>query len=70
MRPQMNKNIGKTDQIIRFVIAIAFFSLFFVLTMPMKLLGLIGVVPLLTAIFGFCPLYKLLGMDTCRIKSS
>lgn len=66
----MNKNIGKTDQIIRFVIAIAFFSLFFVLTMPMKLLGLIGVVPLLTAIFGFCPLYKLLGMDTCRIKSS
>lgn len=66
----MNKNIGKTDQIIRFVIALAFFSLFFVLTMPMKLLGLIGVVPLLTAIFGFCPLYKLLGMDTCRIKSS
>lgn len=66
----MNKNVGKTDQIIRFVIALAFFSLFFVLTMPMKLLGLIGVVPLLTAIFGFCPLYKLLGMDTCRIKSS
>lgn len=66
----MNKNVGKTDQIIRFVIALASFSLFFVLTMPMKLLGLIGVVPLLTAIFGFCPLYKLLGMDTCRIKSS
>lgn len=66
----MNRNVGKTDQIIRFVIALAFFSLFFVLTMPMKLLGLIGVVPLLTAIFGFCPLYKLLGMDTCRIKSS
>ncbi len=28
----------------------------------------IGVVPLLTGIFGFCPLYTLLGISTCPMK--
>jgi hypothetical protein len=28
--------------------------------------GLIGLVPLLTGIVGNCPLYSLLGIDTCR----
>jgi hypothetical protein len=31
-------------------------------------LGWIGVVPLLTAVFGFCPLYTLLGVSTCPAK--
>lgn len=26
----------------------------------------LGVVPLLTGLFGFCPLYRLLGISTCR----
>ena len=30
--------------------------------------GWIGVVPLLTALFGFCPLYTLLGISTCPAK--
>ncbi len=28
--------------------------------------GWIGLVPLLTGLFGHCPLYPLLGMNTCR----
>jgi hypothetical protein len=28
----------------------------------------IGVVPLLTGLFGFCPLYKLVGLNTCPMK--
>lgn len=28
--------------------------------------GWIGLVPLLTGLFGHCPLYPLLGMTTCR----
>ncbi|MBF0281383.1 MAG: DUF2892 domain-containing protein, partial [Zetaproteobacteria bacterium] len=30
--------------------------------------GWIGVVPLLTALVGFCPLYPLLGWNTCAKK--
>ncbi len=30
--------------------------------------GWIGVVPLLTGVFGYCPAYKLFGLSTCPIK--
>jgi hypothetical protein len=30
--------------------------------------GYIGVVPLLTGLFGFCPAYTLLGINTCPMK--
>ena len=32
--------------------------------------GWIGVVPLLTGRFGWCPLYPLLGINTCQMKKS
>jgi hypothetical protein len=28
------------------------------------------VVPLLTGLFGYCPLYALLGLDTCPLKKA
>lgn len=55
-------NVGKTDKIIRIAIALALFVAA-VLT-PYWWLGLIGVVALLTAVFGFCPLYALLKMNS------
>jgi hypothetical protein len=39
--------------------------LLFVLEGGAKWFGLIGLVPLATAVFGYCPLYSLLGMSTC-----
>ena len=30
--------------------------------------GYIGAVPLLTGLFGFCPAYTLLGINTCGMK--
>ena len=59
-------NIGKTDRIIRIVLAIALFSLFAVLPGNLKWLGLIGLVPLVTAAAGYCPLYSLLHISTRR----
>jgi len=55
-------NVGTTDRIIRTVIGLGLLSLVFV--GPKTLWGLIGVVPLATAGFSFCPLYKLLGVST------
>jgi Protein of unknown function (DUF2892) len=65
----MQKNIGSADRIVRIVLGLGLLSLLFVLEAPMKYLGLIGIVPLLTSLMGWCPLYSLLGMNTCRVKT-
>ena len=46
---------------------VALLSLVFV--GPKSLWGLVGVVPLLTGLVGNCPLYTLLGINTCPHKS-
>lgn len=56
-------NEGKLDRIIRVVVGLALLSL--TVVGPKSLLGLVGAVPLLTGVFGFCPLYRLLGIRTC-----
>lgn len=66
----MKTNVGSTDKIIRIVIGLALLSLFFVLQGGIRFVGLIGIVPLLTAFVGFCPLYTVLGMNTCGVKKS
>ena len=65
----MKKNVGSADKIVRIVIGLGLLSLLFLLDAPMKYLGLIGFVPLLTSMMGWCPLYTLLGMNTCRVKA-
>lgn len=57
------KNVGKADQVIRIIAGLILLSLVFI--GPKTLWGLIGLVPIFTALFGFCPAYKLLGMNTC-----
>ena len=60
----MSLNVGSIDRVIRIVIGIALLSLVFV--GPHTLWGLVGVVPLLTAFVGHCPLYRVLGIRTHR----
>jgi hypothetical protein len=57
----MKHNVGSTDRILRFVLGIAILGVGYVLH---SYWGLIGLVPLLTGIFRFCPLYTLLGIHT------
>ena len=56
-------NEGTLDRTIRVVLGIALLSLVFI--GPKSMLGLIGLVPLATGIVGFCPLYRLMGLNTC-----
>jgi Protein of unknown function (DUF2892) len=58
-------NEGPLDRTIRLVLGVALLSLVFV--GPKSLLGLIGLVPLATGVVGFCPLYRLVGLNTCPI---
>jgi hypothetical protein len=59
----MTMNEGTLDRTVRILVGIALLSL--TVVGPRTLLGLIGVVPLLTGIVGFCPLYGVLGIRTC-----
>ncbi|MEH6822350.1 MAG: DUF2892 domain-containing protein [Motiliproteus sp.] len=59
----MEKNVGTIDKSLRIIAGIVMLSLVFV--GPQSPWGWIGVVPLLTALIGWCPAYKLLGLSTC-----
>lgn len=58
------KNIGSADRIIRIVAGLLILSLLFLIEGNLKYLGLIGLIPLITGLIGFCPLYVLLKMNT------
>jgi len=64
----MKKNMGNTDKIIRILVAIVIAGLFFTNiisgTLGIILLVLAGVF-VLTSLISFCPLYTLVGVNTC-----
>lgn len=64
----MKSNVGGIDRILRIVLGLALIAL--TLTGTIGVWGWIGLVPLATAVFGFCPLYTVLGMNTCAMKKS
>jgi hypothetical protein len=59
------KNAGTLDRIIRITLGLGLLSLTFV--GPQSPLGLVGAIPLLTGVIGFCPLYRLVGLNTCPL---
>ena len=63
----MKLNVGGIDRILRVVAGLALIGL--TLAGMIGGWGWIGVVPLATGLFSFCPLYTLLGMNTCPLKT-
>ncbi len=61
----MEKNEGTVDRAIRVIVGLVLLSLVFV--GPQSMLGLIGIIPLVTGLVGFCPLYKVVGLNTCPL---
>ncbi|NVK09115.1 MAG: DUF2892 domain-containing protein [Tenacibaculum sp.] len=69
----MKKNMGNTDKAIRTLIAliIAALSYFeFITGVFGNILLVIAIVLLVTSLVNFCPLYKLLGINTCKTKNN
>ena len=67
----MKKNMGNTDRIIRVIAAIVFSVLYFTGTITGTLglvLVVLGAIFLATSFISFCPLYTLVGMNTCEKK--
>jgi hypothetical protein len=68
----MKKNMGNADRIIRILLAVLFAVLYFTNTVSGVLgivLLILGGVFLLTSLIGFCPLYTLIGLNTCPTKN-
>lgn len=67
----MTKNMGNTDKLIRLIIAAVIAVLFYTGAISGTLaiiLGIFAVIFALTSLVSFCPLYTLVGINTCSTK--
>ena len=61
----MKSNVGQIDKAARLVLGVALLAW---AATSGPIWAWIGVVPIATALFSFCPLYSLIGVNTCQIK--
>ncbi|RMD64571.1 MAG: DUF2892 domain-containing protein [Alphaproteobacteria bacterium] len=60
----MRANVGTVDRVVRLIVGLGLLSLVFV--GPQTPWGLVGLILIATAAIKFCPLYRLLGIRTCK----
>lgn len=66
------KNEGTIDRVLRIILGAVMLALGWtgvVEGAPGAVLSLLGFVPLLTGLVGWCPLYALFGVSTCQVES-
>ena len=66
----MKQNVGSVDKVLRIIVGLALLSMLVWVEGNAKYWGLIGIVPLATALLGICPAYSLIGVSTCPSKKS
>ena len=64
----MTPNVGGIDKILRIVAGAGLIGATVAGVLPVW--GYIGVIPLATGLIGWCPLYPLLGMNSCPTKKN
>lgn len=62
----LKRNEGNLDRTLRVVLGLVLLSLVFI--GPMTPWGWVGIVPLATGLIGSCPIYSILGLNTCPMK--
>jgi len=62
----MKQNIHNIERVVRIILGLIILSLVFI--GPKSLWGLLGLLPILTGLVGWCPPYQLLGISTCKRK--
>jgi hypothetical protein len=62
----MPTNEGTIDRALRVIAGAGILSLAFI--GPQTAWGYVGLVPLITGLIGYCPLYAMLGLSTCPVK--
>lgn len=62
-------NEGTVDRALRVIVGVVLLALFFLYPdASWRYFALIGIVPIVTGLVGWCPLYSMLGMSTCPVK--
>lgn len=73
MEEPVTSNVGGIDRIARVIIGLLLIAYAIPIGFPStgwNWVGWIGVVPILTAIFGYCPAYTIVGLSTCQTSAS
>lgn len=63
LRVLLPRNEGALDRMLRLVVGVGVLALAFV--GPQSPWGYVGLIPILTALVGSCPLYTVFGLKTC-----
>jgi cadmium resistance protein CadD (predicted permease) len=62
----MTTNVGTIDRVFRVILGLALIAVALGYVPGYESIwGWIGVIPLVTGLFGTCPVYSLLGLNTC-----
>jgi O-antigen ligase len=62
----MKCNVGNGDRALRIIVGLALIVMAY--TGTIGVWGWIGVIPLMTGVIKFCPLYSILGVKTCKTE--
>jgi glyoxylate carboligase len=62
----MKSNVGGFDKILRIIAGAGLIGATAAGLLPVW--GYIGIVPLVTGLMGWCPVYPILGLSTCPLK--
>jgi hypothetical protein len=63
----IDQNTATWDRALRLLIGVLLLAMVFI--GPRTPLGWLGLIFIATAAIGFCPLYRVVGISTCRAKS-
>ncbi len=69
----MTLNVGTIDRVFRVVLGAALITFALGYIFPAtgwNWIGWVGVMPMLTAVFGSCPAYTMLGLSTCPTRAA
>ena len=64
----LKTNAGTIDRFLRVTAGLVLIALVFV--GPKTPWGWLGIIPLATGLLGSCPVYSILGINTCALKSA
>jgi hypothetical protein len=70
MSAAMSANVGSIDRAIRIILGLGLVVLPFILSWSASAMAVsvvVGLVLVVTALVRFCPLYRLIGVRTCRV---
>lgn len=62
----MKKNVNGVDAVIRIILGVVLVVLMFTIEGPIRWIGLLGVIFIVTAFVRFCPIYRIFGISTCK----